>query len=339
VEVLLQTGLSLSELVALTVDDLAVPERQHHGLRRRTRHDLPANETNGSLRVRAHGRRQQRTFPLDEAACQALIEYLKVRPSSAFPNLFLSKGSTPLTVSGASELIKRYAHRAGIEPAGPRALRATYIAHLLAQGVPIAAVQHLAGHKKVATTQQYMGLHNMGLHTTSRTSNNAPPSYLISDHPPGLDETAPGQHYGVLVVTHEVSAREALRAGLETDGHAVCEASDGVIALDMIRFSRLPLVVLIENMLPRMAGVDVLREVVKDKQLCTHHAFIWVANPGRLPKQLADLLATHAIPVVVKPFDIDALHFMIAAVGARFVVRTPTLVTATDKGQGSTSMT
>lgn len=112
----------------------------------------------------------------------------------------------------------------------------------------------------------------------------------------------------VLIVDDDRAIRETLRLVLEDEGYLVSEARDGVQALEILRESHEPLVVLLDFMMPRLDGAGVLRAVVEDTQLATRNAYVLVtANFQSLPKALASLLAQLRVPVLPKPLDIDEL--------------------------------
>jgi len=55
-------------------------------------------------------------------------------------------------------LVRRAAKRAGLKNEGIHVLRHTFCSHLAMQGAPARAIQELAGHKDLTTTQRYMHL-------------------------------------------------------------------------------------------------------------------------------------------------------------------------------------
>jgi CheY-like chemotaxis protein len=112
----------------------------------------------------------------------------------------------------------------------------------------------------------------------------------------------------VLVVDDDEAIRETLRLLLEDEGYLVNEAPDGVCALEVLRESPTPLVVLLDFMMPRLDGAGVLRAVVQDPALATRHAYVLVtANVHALPKALIGLLASLCAPILPKPLDLDDL--------------------------------
>ena len=113
---------------------------------------------------------------------------------------------------------------------------------------------------------------------------------------------------GVLVVDDDRAIRETLRFMLEDADYAVSDAPDGMAALDILRASRRPLVVLLDLMMPRLDGAGVLRAVGADKRLATAHAYIVVtANLQAFTPALTSLLSCVDAEILRKPFDIDVL--------------------------------
>ncbi|MBF6590132.1 MAG: response regulator [Ktedonobacterales bacterium] len=113
---------------------------------------------------------------------------------------------------------------------------------------------------------------------------------------------------GVLVVDDDRAIRETLCYALEDDDYIVRDASDGLAALEILRASRRPLVVLLDLMMPRLDGVGVLRAVAEDRHLATFHAYIIVsANTYALTPTLASLVARTHAEILRKPFDLDVL--------------------------------
>lgn len=119
----------------------------------------------------------------------------------------------------------------------------------------------------------------------------------------------------VLVVDDDEAIRETLRSLLEDAGYDVVEAADGAAALSVLRAAPTRMVVLLDLMMPRMDGAAVLGTVAGDRRLAARHAFVMVtATHQTMSLAFASLLTNLAVPVVRKPFDIDAL---LAAVGQR----------------------
>jgi CheY-like chemotaxis protein len=117
----------------------------------------------------------------------------------------------------------------------------------------------------------------------------------------------------VLLVDDDGETREAVRWVLEESGHEVAEASSGQAALDFLRASHDPLVVLLDLLMTDGDGVTVLRAARDDAPLATRHRYlVLTAMPltqVHLPDDLRSLLAR---PVLSKPFDLDELLAAVA---------------------------
>src|SRR5512144_2790492 len=143
-ELLLQTGIRLAELTALTVDDVSLLAKP----------SLDPVNGFGLLRVRRKGRRLQELI-LNYKACRALKAYLRGRPEAAIPALFLTKYSEPMTHRSVQKLMKKYARAAGVPWAHVHTLRTTHITEHIARRTDIKTVQGNAGHASLATTNFY----------------------------------------------------------------------------------------------------------------------------------------------------------------------------------------
>ena len=64
----------------------------------------------------------------------------------------------PLTPKIVQDFVKRAARRALLPKAGVHRLRHTFCSHLVMRGAPARAIQELAGHMDLSTTQRYMHL-------------------------------------------------------------------------------------------------------------------------------------------------------------------------------------
>lgn len=138
VELLLQTGMRISELAALSSEDT----------------DLDR----GILLIRAQNSREERKVPLNKAAKKALMDYLKVRPRAKEKTVFLTKTCRPFLVRNIRTAIDRYFRLAGIKDAKVNDLRHTFIVEQLKAGTPLVYVSQLVGHKRITTTEKYLEL-------------------------------------------------------------------------------------------------------------------------------------------------------------------------------------
>ncbi len=138
VELLLQTGMRISELANLKMEDV----------------DLER----GVIYIQAYKSRGSRRVPLNKAAKQALMDYLKVRPKAKEKTIFLTKTCRPFLVRNVRAAINRYFKLSGIQDAIVNDLRNTFIVEQLKAGTPLVYVSQLVGHKRITTTEKYLAL-------------------------------------------------------------------------------------------------------------------------------------------------------------------------------------
>ena len=148
-EVFYASGLRLSELVGLDVEDVNLSAKM--------------------VRVVGKGGKP-RIVPFNRSTAAAIRDYLKDRekllgPAGDGPRdrhkkrrdpLFLNYRGTRLTVRSVDRLVRRYAAASGA-PLGvsPHALRHSFATHLLQRGADLRAIQELLGHARLSTTQRY----------------------------------------------------------------------------------------------------------------------------------------------------------------------------------------
>ncbi|MDA0577837.1 MAG: site-specific tyrosine recombinase XerD [Verrucomicrobia bacterium] len=139
-ELFYATGLRVSELAGLTLDDV--------------------HFDSGYVRCVGKGSKV-RVVPFGEQARRSLERYLAegrglyTKPSTG-GHLFLTNRGSGFSRKGLWKLVRGYARRAGIEkPVHPHTLRHSFASHLLANGAPLRVIQELLGHADIATTQVY----------------------------------------------------------------------------------------------------------------------------------------------------------------------------------------
>lgn len=111
----------------------------------------------------------------------------------------------------------------------------------------------------------------------------------------------------VLVVDDDEAIRDTLAFALEDEGYDIRTACDGEQALEILRAWREPAVVLLDLMMPRMSGADVLCAVEGDPALALHAFILVTAAERSLPLPLVERLTRLAVPVLPKPFDLRVL--------------------------------
>jgi integrase/recombinase XerC len=141
-ELFYASGLRLSELVGLDLDDVNLSGRM--------------------VRVWGKGGKP-RLVPFNSATASALRAYLRDREEIVRRGrrergeaVFVNYRGTRLTVRSVDRLVRRYvaatSARLGISP---HALRHSFATHLLQRGADLRAIQELLGHSRLSTTQRY----------------------------------------------------------------------------------------------------------------------------------------------------------------------------------------
>ena len=117
----------------------------------------------------------------------------------------------------------------------------------------------------------------------------------------------------VLVADDDPDIRDTVCDILEAEGYGVLEAQNGLEALDLLRATSPPLVVLLDLQMPQLDGAGVLRVVAANKQLATrNHYILMTAHRRSLPLAFAHLLFRLHILVLPKPFDVEQIVTMVA---------------------------
>ena len=138
-ELLYATGIRVSELISLDMEDL--------------------NLTAGFIRCR--GRDRERIIPLYHAAVTAIRDYTKnIRPQliadSEETALFVNMNGERMSRQGFWKIIKHYQEKAGIEKdITPHTLRHSFAVHLLENGADLRSIQEMLGHADISSTQIY----------------------------------------------------------------------------------------------------------------------------------------------------------------------------------------
>ena len=158
-ELLYASGLRVSELVGLDLQDLLTEQR--------------------TLRVMGKGRKE-RLVPYHAQAATVLDAYLRFRSAylaakslPAPPALFLNQRGGRLTPTSVRTLLRSALAAAAVRSrVSPHALRHSFATHLLNRGMDLRAIQELLGHASLSTTQRYT---HLGLEELARTYEKAHP--------------------------------------------------------------------------------------------------------------------------------------------------------------------
>jgi integrase len=152
IELILQTGLRLSEVARLTLNDIELPAKI-------VRPD-PARKDPGTWgRVLVHGKgRKQRTVTLNWKACKAIRAYQAVRPNVDDSHLFITKFGRGIGPRSIENLVMKYLDEAGIHDATVHSLRHIFATMHAKQGTKLGVLRDALGHESLETTSRYVGL-------------------------------------------------------------------------------------------------------------------------------------------------------------------------------------
>lgn len=141
-ELLYATGIKVSELIALTLNDI--------------------NLQIGIIHM--HSSKHERIVPVYPAANKHLMEYCSVARPALVQNreeehLFTNMNGQPMSRQGFWKIIKHYADKAGIKKdITPHTLRHSIAAHLLENGAQLKDIKDMLGHSDISSTQVYAQL-------------------------------------------------------------------------------------------------------------------------------------------------------------------------------------
>jgi integrase/recombinase XerD len=149
IELLYATGLRVSELCRLTVNDVQLQA--------------------GFVTAMGKGKKE-RLVPLGRFAQERIAAYLAgareaILGGRASRALFVTRRGGAFTRQGFWKLLRRHARAAGIaRPLSPHKLRHSFATHLVERGADLRAVQAMLGHADLSTTQIYTHVTRARLH-------------------------------------------------------------------------------------------------------------------------------------------------------------------------------
>jgi len=136
-------GLRCGEMMALEWSDVDLAKRQ---LR------VERSDWKGHVTATKGGR--VRYVPLTARLAAGLKEHRHLRGA----RVLCQRDGSPLTQKMVQIYVRRAVRRAQLAKSGVHRLRHSFCSHLAMRGAPTRAIQELAGHQDLATTQQYMHL-------------------------------------------------------------------------------------------------------------------------------------------------------------------------------------
>jgi len=135
IELFLQTGITLSELVNLSV------------------HDVSLSSGAGSIRIQRGG--GHALIPLNDKAQNALRKWLQVREPMSNTGLFLTALNKGISKRAVQVMLAKYLDAAGIQGASVQSLRHTMAVHHIAKGTPLKTLAAILG-DQVESLQVYL---------------------------------------------------------------------------------------------------------------------------------------------------------------------------------------
>lgn len=109
----------------------------------------------------------------------------------------------------------------------------------------------------------------------------------------------------ILIVDDEDDLRTALREVIADEGYTVAEAADGQQALDYLRSHPVPCVVLLDLMMPRMSGGELLARMKQDPAL--RDVPVVVLSAAAVAR-MQELVTAFGLPAYLpKPLHVEAV--------------------------------
>ena len=137
-QLFLQCGLRVGELVRLSLDDVTI------------------HKTVGKIRIRAEKERHERIIPLNATARRALQDHLDaLGPGAGSEPVFISERRRRMSVATVQFLIKKYLCIAGREDLSTHDLRHHFAMEFYKRSGKLTATQQVLGHRDINTTARY----------------------------------------------------------------------------------------------------------------------------------------------------------------------------------------
>lgn len=136
IQLLLNTGLRVSELCSLMWSDIQITSRK------------------GSLIVRSGKGGKRREIPLNKDAREVLKDLGYSQNKGKFEAVFMGQRG-PMSPRGVESMFRKYVAHTELDEVTPHKLRHTFCKNLIDAGVSLEKVAMLAGHENLETTRRY----------------------------------------------------------------------------------------------------------------------------------------------------------------------------------------
>ena len=143
-ELFYSTGIRISELVGICLDDLHLQRRM--------------------VKVKGKGKKE-RLLPIGKKSAGALegyLEYRRKRIAKLRPGpeeLFLNHRGGGISVRGVRKIVEKYIKQNDFSgKISPHSLRHSFATHMLEAGADLRSIQEMLGHSSLSTTQKYTHL-------------------------------------------------------------------------------------------------------------------------------------------------------------------------------------
>lgn len=143
-ELFYSTGVRISELVGIRMQDLHLPQRM--------------------VKVRGKGKKE-RLLPMGQKSADAIEDYIEFRGKriaklhAAPEELFLNFRGRGISVRGVRKILEKYIRQNNFTgKISPHSLRHSFATHMLDAGADLRSIQEMLGHSSLSTTQKYTHL-------------------------------------------------------------------------------------------------------------------------------------------------------------------------------------
>lgn len=134
IEIMLQTGLRISELANLRLEDVKKIE----------------------IHIKPLENNSTRDIPLFRSSIVSVQNYLAIRPKVTDDHLFVTKSGRPLLIRNIRTAVDRYFRIADIKGSKVNDIRNTFVAFQLNAGVNLEYLSKMVGHKRLSSTSKYI---------------------------------------------------------------------------------------------------------------------------------------------------------------------------------------